>query len=130
MPCTCPRPSSFRITCANFRPLARRRQRFRRRYGALRGSYSLGLSGGTWYIRPYGHGKYQYLPENAALWIAFSTWANMPPLQIQFKAVTLYEYGRDAFSELVAAQFDTIAAVAERCDALVATGVMPAGVWR
>jgi vancomycin aglycone glucosyltransferase len=30
---------------------------------------------------------------------------------------------------LVAAQFDTVAAVAEGCDALVATGVMPAGVW-
>src|SRR5215218_5796903 len=32
-------------------------------------------------------------------------------------------------AELVAAQFDTVAAVAEGCDALVATGVMPAGVW-
>jgi len=32
--------------------------------------------------------------------------------------------------ELVAAQFDTIAAVAEECDALVATGVTPTGVWR
>jgi vancomycin aglycone glucosyltransferase len=32
-------------------------------------------------------------------------------------------------AELVAAQFDTIAAAAEGCDALVATGVMPAGVW-
>ncbi len=31
--------------------------------------------------------------------------------------------------ELVAARFDTVAAVAEGCDALVATGVMPAGVW-
>ena len=31
-------------------------------------------------------------------------------------------------AELVAAQFDTVAAVAEGCDALVATGVMPAGV--
>ena len=30
---------------------------------------------------------------------------------------------------LVAAQFDTVAAVAEGCDALVATGVMPARVW-
>ena len=30
---------------------------------------------------------------------------------------------------LVAAQFDTVAAVAEGCDALAATGVMPAGVW-
>jgi vancomycin aglycone glucosyltransferase len=37
------------------------------------------------------------------------------------------------FAELLArvgAQFDTVAAVAEGCDALVATGVMPAGVWR
>jgi vancomycin aglycone glucosyltransferase len=32
-------------------------------------------------------------------------------------------------AELVAAQFDTVAAAAEGCDALVATGVMPAGVW-
>ena len=31
-------------------------------------------------------------------------------------------------AELVAAQFDTVAAVAEECDALVAGGVMPAGV--
>jgi vancomycin aglycone glucosyltransferase len=33
-------------------------------------------------------------------------------------------------AELVAAQFDTVAAAAEECDALVATGVMPTGVWR
>jgi vancomycin aglycone glucosyltransferase len=32
-------------------------------------------------------------------------------------------------AELVAAQFDTVAAAAEGCDAPVATGVMPAGVW-
>ena len=32
-------------------------------------------------------------------------------------------------AELVAAQFDTVPAAAEGCDALVATGVMPAGVW-
>jgi vancomycin aglycone glucosyltransferase len=31
-------------------------------------------------------------------------------------------------AELVAAQSDTVAAVTEGCDALVATGVMPAGV--
>ena len=31
-------------------------------------------------------------------------------------------------AELVAAQFDTVAAAAEGCDALVAIGVMPAGV--
>jgi len=30
---------------------------------------------------------------------------------------------------LVAAQFDTVAAVAEGCDALAAGGMMPAGVW-
>ena len=30
-------------------------------------------------------------------------------------------------AELVAAQFDTVAAAAEGCDALVATGLMPAG---
>jgi hypothetical protein len=32
--------------------------------------------------------------------------------------------------ELVAAQFDTVAEAAEESDALVATGVMPTGVWR
>ena len=32
-------------------------------------------------------------------------------------------------AESVAAQFDTVAAAAEGCDALVATGVMPAGAW-
>jgi vancomycin aglycone glucosyltransferase len=32
-------------------------------------------------------------------------------------------------AELVAAQFDTVAAAAEGCDALVATGMVPAGVW-
>ena len=31
--------------------------------------------------------------------------------------------------ELVAAQFDTVAAVAEGCDALAAGGMMPAVVW-
>jgi hypothetical protein len=30
---------------------------------------------------------------------------------------------------LIAAQFDTVAAAAEGCDALVATCVTPAGVW-
>jgi len=33
-------------------------------------------------------------------------------------------------AESVAAQFDTVAAAAEGCDAPVATGVMPTGVWR
>ena len=33
-------------------------------------------------------------------------------------------------AELVAAQFDTVTAAAEGCDALVANGVMPAGAWR
>jgi vancomycin aglycone glucosyltransferase len=33
-------------------------------------------------------------------------------------------------AELVAARFDTVAAAAEECDAPVATGVMPTGVWR
>jgi vancomycin aglycone glucosyltransferase len=32
-------------------------------------------------------------------------------------------------AELVAAQYDAVAAVAEGCDALVAGGMMPAGVW-
>jgi hypothetical protein len=34
-----------------------------------------------------------------------------------------------AAEQLVAAQFDTVAAVAEGCDALAAGGMMPAGVW-
>jgi vancomycin aglycone glucosyltransferase len=33
-------------------------------------------------------------------------------------------------AELAAAQFDTVAAAAEECDAPVATGVLPTGVWR
>ena len=33
-------------------------------------------------------------------------------------------------AELEAVQFDTVAAAAEGRDVLVATGVMPAGVWR
>jgi vancomycin aglycone glucosyltransferase len=33
-------------------------------------------------------------------------------------------------AELVSAQFDAVAAAAEECDAPVATGVMPTGVWR
>ena len=32
-------------------------------------------------------------------------------------------------AELVGAQFDTVAAAAEGYEALVASGVMPAGVW-
>ena len=32
-------------------------------------------------------------------------------------------------AELVAARFDTVAAVAGGCDAPVANGTMPAGVW-
>ena len=32
-------------------------------------------------------------------------------------------------AKLIDALFDTVAAVAEGCDALVATGVTPAGVW-
>jgi vancomycin aglycone glucosyltransferase len=33
-------------------------------------------------------------------------------------------------AELAAARFDTVAAAAAECDAPVATGVMPTGVWR
>jgi vancomycin aglycone glucosyltransferase len=33
-------------------------------------------------------------------------------------------------ADLVAAQVDTVAAAAEGCDALVATGVMPTGGWQ
>jgi vancomycin aglycone glucosyltransferase len=33
-------------------------------------------------------------------------------------------------AELVAAQFDTVAAAAEECDGSVATGVMLTGGWR
>jgi hypothetical protein len=50
-------------------------------------------------------------------------------------ALGLHRYGvavrylRYPAVELVAAQFDTVAAVAEGCDALAAGGMMPAGVW-
>ena len=46
--------------------------------------------------------------------------------------VVLSTYGSRGDAEPMvglAVQFDTVAAVAEGCDALVATGVMPAGVW-
>jgi vancomycin aglycone glucosyltransferase len=33
-------------------------------------------------------------------------------------------------AELLAAQFDTVAAAAGECDAPVPTGVMPTGAWR
>jgi vancomycin aglycone glucosyltransferase len=33
-------------------------------------------------------------------------------------------------AEMMAAQFDAITATGEECDAPVATGVMPTGVWR
>ena len=33
-------------------------------------------------------------------------------------------------AELLSAQFDTVAAAAEECDAPVPTGVMPTGAWR
>jgi vancomycin aglycone glucosyltransferase len=33
-------------------------------------------------------------------------------------------------AELIAAQFDTVGAAAEECDASVATGAMPTGGWR
>jgi hypothetical protein len=43
--------------------------------------------------------------------------------------VLLTTYGSHA-AELVGAQFDTVAAAAEECDAPVATGAMPTGGWR
>jgi hypothetical protein len=51
---------------------------------------------------------------------------------IEVAGRTLRALGTDVptrAAELVAAQFDTVATAAEECDALVATGVMPAGVW-
>ena len=60
-----------------------------------------GVPGGAWYIRPGGTGKYQYVMENASMWVAFSTWANMPALQIQFKAATLYEYAPEVLGGIV-----------------------------
>lgn len=60
-----------------------------------------GVPGGDFYIRPYGRGKYQYVLENAGFYLALSTWANMPALQIQFKAETLYESQEDEYSLLV-----------------------------
>lgn len=60
-----------------------------------------GLPGGDWYIRPGGRGKYQYVLENGCYWLAFSTWANMPGLQLQFKAATLYEYEAHQYAVMV-----------------------------
>jgi hypothetical protein len=60
-----------------------------------------GVPGGTWYIRPYGSRKSQYVIENAAFWVSFSTWANMPSCNVQFKACTLYEYEPGVYSEIV-----------------------------
>ncbi len=60
-----------------------------------------GVPGGMFYIKPHGRGKYQYIVENAAFYLALSTWANMPALQIQFKAATLYEYDAKDFPLLV-----------------------------
>jgi hypothetical protein len=60
-----------------------------------------GCPGGAWYIRPYGNRKSQYVLENAAMWVAFSTWANMPACTIQFKAATLYEYEPEDYSRIV-----------------------------
>ena len=46
------------------------------------------------------------------------------------RVLSTYESYGDAEPMVgLAVQFDTVAAVAEGCDALVATGVMPAGVW-
>lgn len=60
-----------------------------------------GVPGGPWWIRPYGRGKSQYVLENAAFYVTFSTWANLPACQLQFKAATLYEYGEDEYSTIV-----------------------------
>ena len=47
------------------------------------------------------------------------------------RVLSTYESHGDAEPMVgLAVQFDTGAAVAERCDALVAGGMMPAGVWR
>jgi len=60
-----------------------------------------GVPGGPFYMRPAGRGKYQYVLENGCYWLAFSTWANMPALQLQFKANTLYEYEPEVYGDLV-----------------------------
>ena len=62
-----------------------------------------GVPGGAVYIRPGGRGKYQYVMENASIWCAWSTWANMPALQLQFKAETLYENSSLELGEIVEA---------------------------
>ena len=53
----------------------------------------------------------------------------MVGLAVRLRAPAAANLPRRA-AELVAAQFDTVAAVAEGCDALAAGGMMPAGVWR
>ena len=57
----------------------------------------------------------------------------LPVIGVMVHGATLPAAGADLprrAAELVAAQFDTVAAVAEGCDALAASGVMPAGVCR
>lgn len=60
-----------------------------------------GVPGGPLYIRPYGRGKYQFVVENASIYVALSTWQNMPTIDIQFKSATLYEYEPDQLPVIV-----------------------------
>jgi hypothetical protein len=44
--------------------------------------------------------------ENSHFWVAVTTWANMPTLQIQFKAECLYEYEPDKYGVIVRSLLD------------------------
>lgn len=59
-----------------------------------------GVPGGTFYIRPYGRGRHQFVIENASVYMAWSTWENLPMVDLQFKAATLYEYELRALEEI------------------------------
>lgn len=61
----------------------------------------MGVPGGPWYVKAHGHGKYQYVMENASFWMALTTWKNLPSVQLQFKAGTLYEYEPEQYSRIV-----------------------------
>jgi hypothetical protein len=75
---------------------AKERESRRRRFASIPG-----VPGGDFYIQAFGRGKAQYILRNSAMYLEFSTWANMPALHIQFSAITLYEYDVPALQIVV-----------------------------
>ncbi len=60
-----------------------------------------GMPGGPWYIKARGRGKYQYILENGSFYLELSVWGNMPSVNVQFKAATLYEYDPDQYLVMI-----------------------------